>query len=189
MFLGLRPGTYRVTEAQPAGYLQGIDSVGTAGGSLAAADQFLVPLGLQVNGLNYNFGEQPAATGSVKKGQAASVGFWNNKNGQALIKAFNGGAGHQLADWLAATLPHVFGVYAGSNNLTGQGNALMRAWPFLLFQKPMPAVWPFWTEPEDVGCSPKLLLRPFTPMPSATENWPGADTLPPAVPTLSMPCR
>jgi uncharacterized delta-60 repeat protein len=91
VFLNLRPGTYSITETQPAGYLQGTDSVGTAGGSLAATDQFLIPLGVEVNGLNYNFGEQPAATGAVKKGQAAGIGFWNNKNGQALIKAFNGG--------------------------------------------------------------------------------------------------
>jgi hypothetical protein len=132
VFLGLRPGTYRVTETQPAGYLQGIDTVGTAGGSLAAADQFLVPLGPQVNGLNYNFGEQPAATGSVKKGQAAGIGFWNNKNGQALIKALPvvtnpNGSVTSVANWLAATLPHMFGIYAGSNNLTGQSNAYVAA--------------------------------------------------------------
>jgi hypothetical protein len=123
VFLNLRPGTYFITETQPAGYLQGIDTVGTAGGSLAATDQLLVPLGPNVNGLNYNFGERPAATGPVQKSQAAGIGFWNNKNGQALIKSFNGGTGHQLANWLAATLPHLFGIYAGSNDLTGQSNA------------------------------------------------------------------
>jgi hypothetical protein len=131
VFLNLRPGTYKITEAQPAGYVQGIDTVGTAGGSLAATDQFSVPLGPGINGLNYNFGEQPAATGPVQHGLAAGIGFWNNKNGQALIKAFNGGAGHQLADWLAATLPHMFGIYAGSNNLSGQSNAFVAA----LFQQ------------------------------------------------------
>ena len=30
----------------------------------------------------------------------------------------------------------------------------MRAWPFLLFQKPMPAVWPFLTDPVAAGRSP-----------------------------------
>ncbi len=71
-----------------------------------------------LNGLNYNFGEQPQATGSVKKGQTAGIGFWNNKNGQALIKSFNGGStSTQLASWLAATLPHIFGVDAGNNAL------------------------------------------------------------------------
>jgi hypothetical protein len=123
VFLNLRPGSYTITETQPAGYAQGTDSVGTAGGGLPAADQFLVNLAPAVNGLNYNFGERPAATGPVQKGQTAGIGFWNNRNGQALIKAFNGGTGTQLADWLAATLPHMFGIYAGSNDLTGKSNA------------------------------------------------------------------
>jgi hypothetical protein len=131
VLLGLRPGTYKITETQPSGYLQGIDSVGTAGGSLSAIDQFLVPLGVQVNGLNYNFGEQPATGGSAQHGQAAGIGFWNNKHGQALINSFNGGTGTVLADWLAATLPHMFGVYAGSNDLTGKSNAAVAA----LFQQ------------------------------------------------------
>ena len=42
----------------------------------------------------------------VQNGQTAGIGFWNNKNGQALIKALNGGStSTQLGDWLAATLP------------------------------------------------------------------------------------
>src|SRR5262249_53959013 len=58
LFLGLRPGSYYVTRTtQPTGYTPGIDSVGTAGGSLSAtvADQFSVPLAQGVNGLNYNY--------------------------------------------------------------------------------------------------------------------------------------
>jgi hypothetical protein len=103
VFLKLRPGNYRITEAQPAGYAQGTDSVGTAGGSLAAADQFSVPLGVEVNGENYNFGEQPSGTGPVQRGQTAGIGFWNNKNGQALIKALpvvtNPDGGQSVANW------------------------------------------------------------------------------------------
>jgi hypothetical protein len=66
--------------------------VGTAGGSLSTtvADQFFVKLAQGVNGLNYNYGEVPAATGPVQEGQTAAVGFWNNKNGQALIPALAG---------------------------------------------------------------------------------------------------
>src|SRR5262249_47972111 len=37
VFLNLRPGSYYITETPPAGYLQGIDSIGTAGGSLTYA--------------------------------------------------------------------------------------------------------------------------------------------------------
>lgn len=130
VFFNLRPGSYSITETQPAGYNQGIDSIGTAGGSLSATDQFFINLAPAVNGLNYNFGEQPTA-GSVQTGQTAGIGFWNNKNGQALILAFNGGIGTQLANWLAATLPNVFGANAGSNNLTGKSNAYVAA----LFQQ------------------------------------------------------
>jgi hypothetical protein len=136
VFLNLRPGNYSITETQPAGSLQGIDTVGTAGGSLSATDQFLIPLGPGVNGLNYNFGERPAATGSVQHGQAAGIGFWNNRNGQALIKALPvvtnpDGSVTSVANWLAATLPNTFGIYSGSNNLTGQSNSSVAA----LFQQ------------------------------------------------------
>jgi hypothetical protein len=132
LFLNLPAGSYYLTETQPAGYLQGIDSVGTAGGSLAATDQFFVRLAAGADGLNYNFGEQPASTGSIQKGQTAGIGFWNNKNGQALIKGFDGSVtSTRLANWLAATLPNIFGLYAGNNNLTGKSNAEVAA----LFQQ------------------------------------------------------
>jgi ELWxxDGT repeat protein len=131
VFLNLRPGSYSITESQPAGYAQGLDSAGTAGGSLSATDQFFIQLGAGVNGLNYNFAERPTSTGTVQTGQTAGIGFWNNKNGQALIKKLNGGTGSQLADWLAATLPNMFGLYAGSNNLTGRSNTYVAA----LFQQ------------------------------------------------------
>jgi hypothetical protein len=131
VFAGLRPGTYYLTRtSQPAGYTAGTDSVGTAGGSLSAADQFFVQLAAGVDGENYNYGERPAAGGSVQRGQTAAIGFWNNKNGQALIKALNGGAGTQLGDWLAATLPHLYGANS-ANSLAGKGNAFVAA----LFQQ------------------------------------------------------
>jgi streptogramin lyase len=136
VFLNLRPGSYYITETQPAGYQQGIDSIGTAGGSLSATDQFFVQLPAGINGFNYNFGEQFATTGPVQKGQTAPIGFWNNKNGQALIQALPvitnaDGSVTSIANWLAATLPNMFGVNAGSNNLTGQSNAYVAA----LFQQ------------------------------------------------------
>jgi hypothetical protein len=126
VFANLRPGNYYLTETPPAGYVQGINSVGTAGGSVSATDQFFVRLSAGVNGLNYNFGERPPAGGAVQHGQAGGIGFWNNKNGQALIKSLNGGTGHQLGDWLAATLPHIFGKNS-ANNLAGQSDAYIAA--------------------------------------------------------------
>jgi hypothetical protein len=136
VFLNLRPGNYYLTESPPSGYRQGIDSVGTAGGSLVATDQFFVQLAAGINGLNYNFGERPPAGSSVQPGQTATVGFWNNQNGQALIKALPvvtnpDGSVTSVANWLGATLPNTFGIHAGSNNLTGQTNAYVAA----LFQQ------------------------------------------------------
>src|SRR5262249_55676656 len=120
-FLGLLPGSYYLTETQPAGYTQGIDSVGTAGGSLLGIDQFSVSLGAGVDGLNYNFGEQPPAGGGVQHGQTAGIGFWNNKNGQALINALPVVANADssvtsVANWLATTLPNTFGSLVGKSN-------------------------------------------------------------------------
>jgi probable HAF family extracellular repeat protein len=125
VFLDLRPGSYTITEPQvPADYTQGINSVGTAGGTVSGDTFTITNLAAGTDGLNYNFGEQPAATGAIVKGQTAGIGFWNNKNGQALIKALNGGpTSTQLGNWLAATFPHMFGAQSGSNDLVGKSNA------------------------------------------------------------------
>jgi hypothetical protein len=126
LFLNLRPGSYDITKTtQPAGFTPGIDTVGTAGVSLSStvADQFFVTLAQGVNGMNYNYAEVPAATGAVHSGQTAAVGFWNNKNGQALINAFNGGGtSTQLGDWLAATFVNMYGANS-ANDLAGKNNA------------------------------------------------------------------
>jgi hypothetical protein len=125
VFLNLRPGSYTITEIQqPSGYTPGIATVGTGGGTVSG-DQFTgISLTAGENAMNYNYGEQPAATGPIQHGQTASIGFWNNTNGQALIKALNGGGtSTQLGNWLAATFPHMFGQDAGSNDLAGQTNA------------------------------------------------------------------
>src|SRR5262249_55038857 len=123
IFHNLRPGSYTITETQePVGYTQGTNSVGTGGGSVVG-DQSTISLPPGLDAMNYNFGERPAAGGPIQKGQTASIGFWNNRNGQALIRALNGGAGTQLGGWLAATFPHMFGASSGGNNLAGQNNA------------------------------------------------------------------
>jgi hypothetical protein len=66
---------------------------------------------------------------------------------------------------LPAFLPNMLGRGAASqlatlvtvpSGLVTTGSALIRAWPFLLFQKRMPAVCPFCTGPLPPGGSPKL---------------------------------
>jgi hypothetical protein len=56
-FNNLRPGTYRITEAHPAGYIDGIDTIGSQGGSVRQDDFYSIPLPSGVDGVNNNFAE------------------------------------------------------------------------------------------------------------------------------------
>jgi hypothetical protein len=88
------------------------------------------------DGLHYNYGERPAATCDVRCGQIAGIGFWHNKNGQALILALNGGpAATHLGDWLATSFPHLYGALAGANNLAGKSNSYVADFYLQAFQK------------------------------------------------------
>jgi hypothetical protein len=82
-----------------------------------------------------NFGLEPAAGDALHRGQTAGIGFWQNKNGQALLKSLNGGgtagSATQLGNWLADTFSHLFGATGG--NLAGQSNAQVGAYFQLLF--------------------------------------------------------
>ena len=130
-FKGLRNGTYTITESQPSGYATTKNAVGTVNGSavghLASAttdaiDQVILQLGK--DGLKYNFGELAVTPPTVACGTAASVGFWNGCNGQALIKAFNGSAScTSLGNWLATSFPNLYGSSAGGSNLTNKSNS------------------------------------------------------------------
>ena len=130
-FLGLRPGEYSIAEGTvPAGYVHGKAAAGTAGGVYDPVDRAFqeIELGKDQLGVCYNFGERPTPGSAETKGQSATIGFWQNKNGQALIKSFGGGANSTvLSNWLAATLPNVFGERAGANNLAGRTNTEVAA--------------------------------------------------------------
>ena len=48
--------------------------------------------------------------GAIERGRTVTIGFWQNKNGQALIKSLNGGENSTvLATWLAETLSNLYG--------------------------------------------------------------------------------
>jgi len=59
-------------------------------------------------------------------GDTATIGFWHNKNGQAVIDSFNGGStATKLGNWLATNFPKLFGAvnpYTGTS-LAGLTNA------------------------------------------------------------------
>jgi hypothetical protein len=72
----------------------------------------------------------------IQGGETATIGFWHNQNGQALISSFNGGpSSTYLANWLATTFPNLYGAGAGANNLTGQTNAQVAAFYETLFEE------------------------------------------------------
>ncbi|MFO0937549.1 MAG: SdrD B-like domain-containing protein [Gemmataceae bacterium] len=59
-FTHLLTGTYTITETQPKGLLyDGLDSIGTLGGTEPVKNSFAVSLPINGTGINYNFGEIP----------------------------------------------------------------------------------------------------------------------------------
>lgn len=131
-FTGLRDGKYTVTETQPTAYKDGKDSLGTVDGNTDGTlgnDVFsnvLISGGNQT-GINYNFGEinnTPTAP-SLDCNMTATIGFWQNKNGQALIKCLNGSSNStKLGNWLASSFPNLFGNTNGcAANLSGKTNS------------------------------------------------------------------
>ncbi len=111
-FTTLRPGTYTITETQPAGYVDGKETIGSQGGTASNNVFTNVVLKAGTAGVNNNFGELGAC---LTAGDTATIGYWANSNGQALIKCLNGGSSSTaLAKWLATTYPNLYGASAGS---------------------------------------------------------------------------
>jgi hypothetical protein len=63
----LRPGSYTITEMEPAGYVHGTDALGSLGGSIVNPLAMAVNLGVGANGTNYDFAEliPPNPTGMI----------------------------------------------------------------------------------------------------------------------------
>jgi hypothetical protein len=124
-FDGLRDGTYKIVETQPSGYTDGKDSIGNFNGvdnGVAGNDVFssIVITGGHQDGEDYNFGEvckTTTTTTTLCSGMTATIGYWQNKNGQALIKAMNGGSSKtNLGNWLANNFPNLFGGLKNKSN-------------------------------------------------------------------------
>src|SRR5207302_1210057 len=59
-FTGLVAGTCSVRETQPANYADGVDALGSVGGTLGNDVLSGIPLGAARSGVGYNFGERGA---------------------------------------------------------------------------------------------------------------------------------
>lgn len=133
-FNNLYPGTYKIIETQPAGYVDGIESAGSLGGDDSGDNNLIsaIPVSCGQAGCNYNFGELSRAC--VDSGDTATIGFWHNKNGQNLIKCLNGGStSTSLAKWLSTTFPKIYGVKGTTTYLCGKTNADVAALFLTLF--------------------------------------------------------
>jgi subtilase family serine protease len=121
-FIDLRPGVYSLREIQPEGFADGQESLGEvlepASAPLSGQDGIVDPAGDRFSGVelvagafgvNYNFGEQFDGA-EVAAGQTATIGFWQNKKGQSLIRSLNGSQQSTLlADWLSDNFPNMYG--------------------------------------------------------------------------------
>ncbi|MDV6033430.1 MAG: tandem-95 repeat protein [Phycisphaera sp. RhM] len=143
-FTNLRPGTYVLREVQPSNFDDGGESLGevvvtsrglatesTSDGYVDGNDKFAgIKLAPGSLGDYYNFAELPQATDPAPLDSPSGLGFWHNKQGQALIErlsdaaAANQGSETQLGDWLAATFPRMYGAGAYYDAAKGEGRDL-----------------------------------------------------------------
>jgi hypothetical protein len=125
-----------------AGVITGTGGTLTVSGSHTYADPVNEVVSVQIS---HKLGYTTTATVSDKatvvglgqgvvKGLTGGVGFWNNKNGQALIESFNGGStATALGNWLAATFPNLYGTGAGTSSLAGKSSAQVATYFQALF--------------------------------------------------------
>ena len=89
----LAPGVYSVFETQPAGYLDGAESVGNLGGTIVADGFTNIVLRRGDIGINYNFGERPGLLDG--SGDANHDGIFDSAD---LLLVFQAGEYEDLID-------------------------------------------------------------------------------------------
>ena len=86
---------------------------------------------LQITATNLGIGVQP--------GQTATIGFWQNPQGQSLINKFGTTAsGQTLGQWLATTLPNLYGGVGGAPDLYNDTDAQIAAFDVTVFSSGNP---------------------------------------------------
>lgn len=99
----LPAGTYVVREQMQCGWVRTTD------------ERIVVTLQNGQNATNVNFGNFKGDL--VMTGDTATIGFWQNKNGQALIRSLNGSKySTNLGGWLARNFGNIYGHLAGKSN-------------------------------------------------------------------------
>jgi hypothetical protein len=119
---GTAPYSYSIVGTLPAGLTLNAQTGGITG-TPTAAGSFSVKVKDTTGGTGTACALTVNAGFPLKAGDTATIGYWQNNNGQALINAVNGGSSAtQLANWLATNFPYLYGPNS-SNNLTGKTNA------------------------------------------------------------------
>ena len=119
-------GTYTMSAGSPSGYqLVVCGSTATVTSPSTATESVNVPSGGAGVGIFYVTKITPLGT-PLGPGMTATIGFWHNQNGQALIDSLNGGPNSTaLGTWLATNFPNLFG--GSCANLAGKTNAQVAA--------------------------------------------------------------
>lgn len=104
-------GTYHIRKVQPSDVINGAAILGdangnavtgeTADGTVLSSNEMQLTLA-GFNATDYDFTEIGQ---TIQAGDTAGIGFWQNKNGQSLIKQ----GGQALAIWLSANFGNIFG--------------------------------------------------------------------------------